>query len=230
MPLRRAPYKVRRRMRLAALTTLRLGGPAERLVEAAHRGRAGRRRARPARRSLLAGGSNVVIADEGVPGHGRARAHARDRARRTTCSSSQAGEPWDERRRPLRRATACRASSACPASPARPARRRSRTSAPTGRTSRETVAWVRVYDRETDAVRDDGRRRVRRSSYRHSVFKYRDRWTVLAVALPAARVRAVRPAALRRAGAHARRPGRRVARRSPTCARRCWACAAARAW
>ena len=29
--------------------------------------------------------------------------------------------------------------------------------------------------------------------YRHSVFKYRDRWTVLAVALPAARVRASGP-------------------------------------
>src|SRR5262249_56989938 len=45
----------------------------------------------------------------------------------------------------------------------------------------ETIEWVRVHDRETDAV-------VTMSAaecgfdYRRSVFKYRDRWTVLAVA------------------------------------------------
>src|SRR3954454_11325375 len=62
-----ARYMVRRRMRLAALTTLRLGGPAERLVTvdcepdlvAA---------VRDAPALVLAGGSNVLIADEGVPG------------------------------------------------------------------------------------------------------------------------------------------------------------------
>src|SRR3954471_10346820 len=62
-----APYKVRRRMRLAALTTLRLGGPAGRLVEAETAGDLGAAvRERPA--LVLAGGSNVVVADEGVPG------------------------------------------------------------------------------------------------------------------------------------------------------------------
>ena len=55
-------------MRLAALTTLRLGGPAERLVEVSTREAdlVAAVRARPA--LVLAGGSNVVIADEGVPG------------------------------------------------------------------------------------------------------------------------------------------------------------------
>src|SRR4051812_45169683 len=62
-----APYKVRRRMRLAALTTLRLGGPAGRLVEAlTEADLVAAVRERPA--LVLAGGSNVVIADEGVPG------------------------------------------------------------------------------------------------------------------------------------------------------------------
>ena len=121
-------------MRLAPLTTLRLGGPAQRLVEASSEDELVEAvRSGPA--LVLAGGSNVVIADEGVPGHGRARAHARRRARRR--AAGRAG------RRAVGRAssraasrTGCRASSACPASPARPARRRSRTSAPTGRTSR----------------------------------------------------------------------------------------------
>src|SRR3954452_6558638 len=62
-----APYKVRRRMRLAALTTLRLGGPAEGLVTVeTEEELVAAVRAGPA--LVLAGGSNVVIADEGVPG------------------------------------------------------------------------------------------------------------------------------------------------------------------
>src|SRR4051794_1258421 len=62
-----APYNLRRRMRLAALTTLRLGGPAGRLVEAlTEADLVAAVRERPA--LVLAGGSNVVIADEGVPG------------------------------------------------------------------------------------------------------------------------------------------------------------------
>src|SRR3954447_17066426 len=62
-----APYKVRRRMRLAALTTLRPGGPAQRGVTAETQEElVAVARERPA--LVLAGGSNVVIADEGVPG------------------------------------------------------------------------------------------------------------------------------------------------------------------
>src|ERR1700754_2755294 len=62
-----APYMVRRRMRLAALTTLRLGGPAERLIEAhTEEELVAAVRERPA--LVLAGGSNVVISDDGVPG------------------------------------------------------------------------------------------------------------------------------------------------------------------
>src|SRR5436305_15037026 len=58
--------------RLAPLTTLRLGGPARRLVEATsadavvHAVRAADAAGEPL--LLLGGGSNVVIADEGWPG------------------------------------------------------------------------------------------------------------------------------------------------------------------
>jgi UDP-N-acetylmuramate dehydrogenase len=53
-------------MELAKLTTLRLGGPAERLIEA--RTEAEVIEAAPGADLVLAGGSNVVVADEGVPG------------------------------------------------------------------------------------------------------------------------------------------------------------------
>jgi UDP-N-acetylmuramate dehydrogenase len=45
----------------------------------------------------------------------------------------------------------------------------------------ETVEWVRVYDRETDSVEVLDAAACG-FGYRRSVFKYRDRWTVLAVA------------------------------------------------
>ena len=95
MPRARAPYKVRRRMRLAPLTTLRLGGPAERLVEADTEDELIDGRARATRRCVLAGGSNVVIADEGVPGTVvlvRTRGIERD----GDLLVVQAGEPWDD--------------------------------------------------------------------------------------------------------------------------------------
>src|SRR3954449_5931249 len=89
-----APYKVPRRMRLDALTTLRLGGPAERVVTAETEDElVAAVRERPA--LVLAGGSNVVIADEGVPGlvvlvRTRGMAYVDD------VLEVAAGEPWDD--------------------------------------------------------------------------------------------------------------------------------------
>ena len=56
-------------MKLAPYTTLRLGGPAARMVEA-HTDEELVRAVREAgdHVMVLAGGSNVVVADEGVPG------------------------------------------------------------------------------------------------------------------------------------------------------------------
>jgi UDP-N-acetylmuramate dehydrogenase len=165
-------------MRLAALTTLRLGGPADRivtveteadLIEAV--------RADPA--LVLAGGSNVVIADEGVPGT-VVLVRTRGIERRGDELIVQAGEPWDEL------VAYCvehglaglECLSGIPGSTgATPIQN----VGAYGQDVSETVEWVRVYDREADevvtlAAADCG------FDYRTSVFKHRDRWTVLAVA------------------------------------------------
>jgi UDP-N-acetylmuramate dehydrogenase len=88
---------------LGPLTTLRLGGPAGRLVDARTEDElvAAVREADDAgeRVLVLAGGSNVVVADEGFPGtvvrvltHGVARQDLGERVRLEV----QAGEPWDD--------------------------------------------------------------------------------------------------------------------------------------
>src|SRR5437868_2378288 len=82
--------------RLAELTTLRLGGPAARFVEARDEAAivAAVRDAEPPV-LVLAGGSNLVVADEGFPGtvvHVRSRGVEPTGHGRVTV---QAGEPWD---------------------------------------------------------------------------------------------------------------------------------------
>ena len=143
-------------MRLAPLTTLRLGGPAHGLLEAhtedelieAVRART------PA--LLLAGGSNVVIADDGVPGTVvlvRTRGIERDGEQLVV----QAGEPWDElvARCVQDGLQGFECLSGIPGSTgATPIQN----VGAYGQDVAETVAWVRVYDRDTDAVIDDGRR------------------------------------------------------------------------
>ena len=86
-------------MQLADLTTLRLGGPAARFAEARTEDELVSivREADAAGQDLLllAGGSNVVIADDGFPGtvvHVLTRGIERDRGSLVV----QAGEPWDE--------------------------------------------------------------------------------------------------------------------------------------
>ena len=98
------PSPVLTRVPLAAHTTLRLGGPAERVVEA----RSFREIVEALRRAdaagepllLLAGGSNVVVADEGVPGTALlVRSRGRHVARLhdgTVLLTAEAGEDWDE--------------------------------------------------------------------------------------------------------------------------------------
>ena len=85
-------------MRLSDLTTLRLGGPAARYLEAATRssrrcGAAADRAGEPL--LVLAGGSNVVVADEGFPGT-VVRIATRGVAREDGAALEvAAGEPWD---------------------------------------------------------------------------------------------------------------------------------------
>jgi UDP-N-acetylmuramate dehydrogenase len=161
---------------LAPLTTLRLGGPARSYVEA----RTEDEVVEAARGAslLLAGGSNVVIADEGVPGTVArivTSGVARDGARLTVA----AGEEWD----PL--VAMCVAEglqgfeclSGIPGSVgATPIQN----VGAYGQEVAETVESVRVFDRETGLVTDMPAADCG-FVYRGSVFKYRDRRVVLSV-------------------------------------------------
>ncbi len=165
-------------MRLAPLTTLRLGGPAHGLLEA-HTEDELIEAVREDPALVLAGGSNVVIADEGVPGTVvlvRTRGVQRD----GDLLVVQAGEPWDEL---VARCVddGLQGFECLSGIPGSTGATPIQNVGAYGQDVAETVAWVRVYDRETDKVTtldaaDCG------FEYRHSIFKRRDRWTVLAVA------------------------------------------------
>jgi UDP-N-acetylmuramate dehydrogenase len=164
---------------LAPLTTLRLGGPARRLVEARTEAElvAAVQAAEPPV-LVLAGGSNVVIADAGVPGtvvRVLTRGVRRDGDRLTVA----AGEPWDDL------VAACVADglqgfeclSGIPGSVgATPIQN----VGAYGQEVAETVEAVRVLDRATGGV-EDMPASACGFRYRSSVFKYRDRRVVLSV-------------------------------------------------
>ena len=178
--------------RLAELTTLRLGGPAGRLLEATTEEELVRivRDADAAGEPLLvlAGGSNVVVADEGFPGT-VVRIATRGVERDGEGLTVQAGEDWDAFVARCvddgRQGVECL--SGIPGSVgATPIQN----VGAYGQDVSETIVSVRVLDRRTGAVatmsaEDCG------FTYRSSVFK-RDpgHWVVLAVsfALPASAV------------------------------------------
>ena len=166
-------------MRLAPLTTLRLGGPAQGLVEAHTEDEliAAVRGQRPA--LLLAGGSNVVIADDGVPGT-VVLVRTRGIEREGDLLVVQAGEPWDEL---VARCVddGLQGFECLSGIPGSTGATPIQNVGAYGQDVAETVAWVRVYDHEADAVITMDAAECG-FEYRRSVFKYRDRWTVLAVA------------------------------------------------
>jgi UDP-N-acetylmuramate dehydrogenase len=161
---------------LAPLTTLRLGGPAARLVEA--RTEAELVDAAADARLILAGGSNVVIADDGVPGT-VVRIATRGVEREGTRLTVAAGEDWDALVRSCvnQGLQGFECLSGIPGSVgATPIQN----VGAYGQEVAESVVSVRVLDRETGAVAempaaDCG------FGYRTSVFKYHDRRVVLAV-------------------------------------------------
>jgi UDP-N-acetylmuramate dehydrogenase len=161
---------------LAELTTLRLGGPARTYLEA----RTDDEVVEAARGAslIMAGGSNVVIADEGVPGT-VARIVTRGVERDGLRLRVAAGEEWD----PL--VAMCVAEglqgfeclSGIPGSVgATPIQN----VGAYGQEVSETVESVRVYDRETGRVEDMTAADCG-FVYRGSVFKYHDRRVVLSV-------------------------------------------------
>jgi UDP-N-acetylmuramate dehydrogenase len=165
-------------MRLAPLTTLRLGGPAQGLIEAHTEDELiAAVRERP--KLLLAGGSNVVIADEGVPGTvvlARTRGIERD----GDTLIVQAGEPWDDLVAHCVE-TGLQGFECLSGIPGSTGATPIQNVGAYGQDVSETVRWVRVYDREADAVTTMTAQECG-FTYRRSVFKHHDRWTVLAVA------------------------------------------------
>jgi UDP-N-acetylmuramate dehydrogenase len=162
---------------LADLTTLRLGGPADRLVEAGTEAELVEA-VRAGAALVLAGGSNVVIADEGVPGTVvlvRTRGIERDGEHLTVA----AGEDWDPvvARCVAEGLQGFECLSGIPGSAgATPIQN----VGAYGQDVSETVEWVRVYDREAGEVRTMAAAECG-FEYRTSVFKHRDRHVVLAV-------------------------------------------------
>jgi UDP-N-acetylmuramate dehydrogenase len=173
--------------RLADLTTLRLGGPAWRLVEARDEAAlVGEvRRADRAGEPLLvlAGGSNVVVADDGFPGtvvRVATRGIAERDAAGAVALEVQAGEPWDPfvARCVAAGLAGVEGLSGIPGSVgATPIQN----VGAYGQEVSETIRSVRVLDRESDAIETLDAAACG-FTYRSSVFKRTPgRWVVLAV-------------------------------------------------
>jgi UDP-N-acetylmuramate dehydrogenase len=161
---------------LAELTTLRLGGPAGALVEA--RSEAELLEAAPDAALIMAGGSNVVVADEGVPGtvvRIATRGIERDGARLTVA----AGEDWDALVA-MCVAEGLQGFECLSGIPGSVGATPIQNVGAYGQEVSETVESVRVLDRATGAVVDMSSAECR-FVYRGSVFKYHDRRVVLSV-------------------------------------------------
>jgi UDP-N-acetylmuramate dehydrogenase len=169
---------------LGAYTTLRLGGPAGQIVEVTDPDEAVaavRRTGGPL--LVLAGGSNVVVADEGFAGTVlllRTRGvDVVDRAGDAVVVEVAAGEPWDDfvARTVAEGWTGVECLSGVPGSVgATPIQN----VGAYGQEVAETIVGVQVYDRADDEVRWLDPEECR-FAYRTSIFKHSDRWLVLRV-------------------------------------------------
>jgi UDP-N-acetylmuramate dehydrogenase len=164
---------------LAELTTLRLGGPAGRLVEA-HTDDEVITAVRDAAPALvLAGGSNVVVADDGVPGtvvRVATRGVERDGSGRLVVA---AGEPWDDLVA-LTVVEGLQGFECLSGIPGSVGATPIQNVGAYGQEVAETIESVRVYDREADRVVDMPASECG-FGYRTSVFRYHDRHVVLSV-------------------------------------------------
>ncbi|MEV8507308.1 UDP-N-acetylmuramate dehydrogenase [Actinoplanes sp. NPDC051475] len=172
---------------LGAYTTLRLGGPAGTLTAVSETDEAVAMMRAAARRGdrtlVLAGGSNVVIGDEGFPGPVlllRSRGvRVIERDSRGALVRVAAGEPWDEfvARTLAEGLSGLEALSGIPGSAgATPIQN----VGAYGQEVAQTVEAVHVYDRIDDEVKVLSLPECR-FAYRSSVFKHNDRWLVLEV-------------------------------------------------
>jgi UDP-N-acetylmuramate dehydrogenase len=162
---------------LSDYTTLRLGGPASAVLEATSEQQLIEAlRSSPA--LVFSGGSNLVVADDGVPGVAL-RIATRGVHRDGNVLTVAAGESWDEL---VSHAVSVdlagiEALSGIPGSVgAGPIQN----VGAYGQEVAQTVRSVRVYDRATDGIEEMGPAECR-FGYRSSRFKYQDRLVVLSV-------------------------------------------------
>ncbi|MFS2294662.1 MAG: UDP-N-acetylmuramate dehydrogenase [Actinomadura sp.] len=172
---------------LAGYTTLRLGGPARRFIEATTEAelvgavRKADEEGEPV--LVLGGGSNLVVSDDGFPGtvvHVGTRGTERVAAENSTVLiRAQAGEDWDPF---VARCVADGLSGVeCLSGiPGRVGATPIQNVGAYGQEVSETIVEVRAYDRETRAVVALGPGDCR-FTYRNSVFKGSDRYVVLDV-------------------------------------------------
>jgi UDP-N-acetylmuramate dehydrogenase len=165
--------------RLSQLTTLRIGGPPARMVEARSEGELAEL-VRSAYEPLLvlAGGSNVVVADSGFPGT-VVRVLTRGVRRDGDRLEVQAGEPWDDLVADCvsRGLQGFECLSGIPGSTgATPIQN----VGAYGQEVAETVESVRVLDRASGQISELSAAECG-FTYRSSIFKHRDRHVVLAV-------------------------------------------------
>jgi UDP-N-acetylmuramate dehydrogenase len=165
--------------RLSELTTLRLGGEPARMVEARSEAELAEL-VRSAYEPLLvlAGGSNVVVADGGFPGtvvRVLTRGIERDGARLEV----QAGEPWDEIVA-MTVAEGLQGFECLSGIPGSTGATPIQNVGAYGQEVAETVESVRVLDRASGQISELSAAECG-FVYRGSIFKYRDRHVVLAV-------------------------------------------------
>jgi UDP-N-acetylmuramate dehydrogenase len=172
---------------LGAYTTLRLGGPASTLTvvsetdEAVATVRAAARSGQPV--LVLAGGSNVVIGDDGFPGTVvllRTRGvHVADRDARGVLFRVAAGEPWDDFVAHTIE-NGCSGLEALSGIPGSSGATPIQNVGAYGQEVAQTIEAVHVYDRHEDEVRVLSLPECR-FAYRSSIFKNNERWVVLEV-------------------------------------------------
>ncbi len=178
--------RVRTNVALAPLTTLRLGGPAARMVaiEREDDARAAARDAERAREPLvvLGGGSNLVVADEGFAGLVAEMATRGVEVRREpgkVVVDAAAGEDWDSL--VARAADEGWLGVECMSGiPGRVGATPIQNVGAYGQESSQTIARVRAYDRAASAFVDLPPSACA-FGYRASVFKRSDRWIVTGV-------------------------------------------------
>jgi UDP-N-acetylmuramate dehydrogenase len=201
------------RVTLAGYTTLRLGGPARRFVEAATTEelvgeiRMADRRGEPV--LVLGGGSNLVISDDGFPG---TVVHVATRGVDTLRAGvlrAQAGEEWEPFVAQCVR-TGLAGVECLSGIPGRLGATPIQNVGAYGQDVSETIIEVRAYDRATDTIVSLDRTACG-FTYRNSIFKGSDRYVVLDVTFAlaeAAESAPIRYAEL--AGALGVTPGARV--------------------